>query len=54
MFKTKELRNYQFFVCADWSGGLYATTSMAGARAGAMIAGNWASMAKTGRKGFKQ
>jgi len=52
MFKTKALRDYQFFVCADWSGGLYATTSLAGARPGAMIAGNWAAMAKAGKKGF--
>ena len=54
MFKDAELRNHQFFVCADWTGGLYATTSMAGARAGAMIAGNWASMAKHGKEGFRK
>lgn len=54
MFKTKELRNYQFFVCADWTGGLYATTSLAGARSGATIAGNWASMAKYGKDGFRK
>jgi len=54
MFKTKELRNYQFFVCDDWTGGLYATTSMAGARAGAMIAGNWGSMAKHGIEGYRK
>ena len=54
MFKNAELRNHQFFVCEDWTGGLYATTSMAGARAGAIIAGNWASMAKQGREGFRK
>jgi len=54
MFKNKALRDYQFFVCADWSGGLYATTSLAGARPGAMIAGNWAAMAKAGKKGFEK
>ena len=54
MFKTKELRDYQFSVSADWSGGLYATTSIAGARPGAMIAGNWAAMAKAGKKGFEK
>jgi len=54
MFREKRLREYQFFVSTDWSGGIYATTSMAGSRPGALIAGNWAALAKNGRNGLKK
>lgn len=53
MFKEKKLREYQFFVCTDWTGGIYATTGVAGARNGSNIAGNWAALAKLGRNGLK-
>lgn len=53
MFKEKRLREYQFFVCTDWTGGIYATTGIAGARNGANIAGNWAALAKLGMNGLK-
>jgi sphinganine-1-phosphate aldolase len=42
MYRSKELRRYQYYVFPDWSGGLYASPSMAGSRPGAIIAGAWA------------
>jgi hypothetical protein len=35
----QELRKGQFFACMNWQGGFYATTTMAGSRPGATIAG---------------
>lgn len=35
----------------EWSGGLYVSPSMAGSRAGALIAGAWASMMSLGENG---
>jgi sphinganine-1-phosphate aldolase len=54
LFREKRLREYQFFVCTDWNGGIYTTTCMAGSRPGNVIAGTWASMLKHGYEGYKQ
>lgn len=35
LYRTPELRRHQFFTYADWSGGIYASPSMAGTRPGA-------------------
>jgi len=35
----------------EWSGGLYVSPSMAGSRAGALIAAAWASMMSLGENG---
>lgn len=53
MYRTQELRRYQYYVMTDWAGGVYASPSMAGSRwvqrcimadsrPGAIIAGAWA------------
>lgn len=44
LFREKRLREYQFFVCTEWNGGLYATTCIAGSRAGNVVAGTWAAL----------
>lgn len=52
LYKTKTLRQYQYFISPDWSGGVYGSPSIAGSRAGALIAGAWASMMFVGEKGY--
>jgi len=52
LYRTKKLRSYQYYICPDWSGGVYASPSMAGSRPGALIAGCWASMMRTGEEGY--
>ena len=52
LYRTKELRRYQYYVCPDWSGGVYASPSMAGSRPGALIAGCWASLMRMGEEGY--
>lgn len=52
MYKTKKHRSYQYFVTATWPGGVYASPSMAGSRAGSLIAGTWASLMKQGESGY--
>lgn len=52
LYRTAELRRYQYYVCADWSGGVYASPSMAGSRPGALIAGCWASLMRMGEDGY--
>jgi len=52
MYRSKELRAYQFFVLPDWSGGVYASPTLAGSRPGALLAGCWATMMKEGESGY--
>lgn len=52
LYRNKQLRQYQYFVSPDWTGGVYGSPSMAGSRAGALIAGCWASMMYMGEKGY--
>lgn len=52
LYRSAALRRYQYYVCPDWSGGVYASPSMAGSRPGALIAGCWASLMKMGEDGY--
>jgi len=52
MYRTKELRKYQFFVQPNWVGGIYASPSMPGSRPGTVIAGCWAMLLFFGKNGY--
>jgi len=52
MYKSKELRARQFFIQPDWTGGIYASPTFAGSRAGAIIAACWATMVYFGEDGY--
>ncbi|QUC23118.1 uncharacterized protein UV8b_07359 [Ustilaginoidea virens] len=52
LYRTAELRQYQYYVCPDWSGGVYASPGLAGSRPGALIAGCWASLMTVGEAGY--
>lgn len=50
MYRTPELRRFQYYVYAEWVGGVYASPSMSGSRPGALIAGAWAVLQHVGTK----
>jgi sphinganine-1-phosphate aldolase len=52
LYRNHELRQFQFVAVTEWSGGLYISPSMAGSRAGALIAGAWAAMMSIGENGY--
>lgn len=52
LYRTAKLRSYQYYIEPNWSGGVYASPSMAGSRPGALIAGAWASMMSVGEDGY--
>ncbi|KOS15516.1 plp-dependent transferase [Malassezia pachydermatis] len=54
MYRTEKLRRFQYFVSADWVGGVYASPTLAGSRPGALIAGAWAVMMTMGYDGYLQ
>lgn len=52
LYRTQELRKYQYYVSPDWSGGVYASPGIAGSRPGALIAGCWTSLMRVGEAGY--
>lgn len=52
LYRNTSLRTYQYFISPDWSGGVYASPSIAGSRPGALLAGCWASMLSQGENGY--
>lgn len=52
LYRSAEMRKYQYYVCPDWTGGVYASPNMAGSRPGALIAGCWASLMRLGEDGY--
>ena len=52
LYRTAALRTYQYFIAPNWSGGVYASPSIAGSRPGALIAGCWASLMRVGETGY--
>ena len=52
LYRTSALRTYQYFISPDWSGGVYASPSIAGSRPGALIASCWASLMSLGESGY--
>jgi len=52
MYRDEGLRSYQWFSFPDWPGGIYATPTVGGSRAGGIIAACWAAMLSFGREGY--
>jgi len=52
LYKSKTYRNYQYFSFPDWPGGIYATPTIGGSRAGGILAACWAAMLFFGREGY--
>jgi len=52
LYRSRELRRYQYFAVADWPGGLYVSPGMAGSRSGGLIASTWAAMVTLGEQGY--
>jgi sphinganine-1-phosphate aldolase len=52
IYRNREIRKYQFFVCADWSGGIYGSPTLLGSKSGGPIAAAWAVMKYLGKDGY--
>ena len=52
LYRNGPLRRHQFFVHTDWSGGIYASPTMAGTKPGGPIAAAWAIMNYLGQEGY--
>lgn len=54
LYRTKQLRTYQYYTTSEWPGGLYFSPTFAGSRPGALSAACWAAMVSIGREGYLQ
>lgn len=54
LYRTEELRRYQFFAASDWPGGLYFSPTLSGSRPGGLSAAAWAAMLSMGEKGYRK
>ncbi len=52
MYRDRALYQHQIFMYDDWPGGLYASSTSAGTRPGAPIAGAWAAVTHLGAEGY--
>ncbi|CAE6430482.1 unnamed protein product [Rhizoctonia solani] len=50
MYRSADLRRYQYYLNPGWTGGVYASPSMSGSRPGSLIAGAWAAMQYMGQR----
>ena len=52
LYRTAELRHFQYFAITDWPGGLYNSPTFAGSRPGGLSAACWAAMVSMGESGY--
>lgn len=52
LFRNPELRHCMYFVQTDWTGGIYASPTMAGSRPGGLVAACYASLISVGEEGY--
>ena len=52
LYRSAELRHYQYYTTTEWPGGLYFSPTIAGSRPGALSAACWASMLSIGEEGY--
>ena len=53
LYSRRAFRDAQYFVAPEWTGGIYASPSIAGSRPGALIAACWATMLTVGSDGYR-
>ncbi|KAH9579815.1 Pyridoxal phosphate-dependent decarboxylase [Trypanosoma melophagium] len=52
LYRTMELRSFQFCCVTDWPGGIYCSPAVSGSKPGNVIAGAWAAMIRMGEEGY--
>jgi sphinganine-1-phosphate aldolase len=52
MFKSRDIRKFQYSFKTDWLGGVYATPTISGSRAAAPVVACWATLRFFGRAGY--
>ena len=53
LWKDEKMKHNQYFVVQDWTGGIYASTSLPGSRVGSQIATTWTTLLYHGYESYK-
>lgn len=54
MYRSPKLRECQYYISSDWTGGMYGSPTLAGSRPGALMVGCWATLVNIGKDGYRQ
>lgn len=54
MYRSPKMRECQYYISSDWTGGMYGSPTLAGSRPGALMVGCWATLVHIGRDGYKK
>lgn len=54
MYSDPKYRHAQYFVAPEWPGGIYASPTIAGSRAGSTVAACWATLVSVGKDGYRR
>ena len=54
LYRSKELRQEQYFCYPHWTGGMYSTPTIAGSRPGALSVCAWAALVSVGQEGYQE
>ena len=54
LYRSAQLRRYQYYTATEWPGGLYFSPTFAGSRPGALSAVCWAALVSLGEEGYLQ
>ncbi|EER33656.1 sphingosine-1-phosphate lyase [Candida tropicalis MYA-3404] len=52
MYRDPKLRECQYYISSDWTGGMYGSPTLAGSRPGALVVGCWATLINIGKDGY--
>jgi sphinganine-1-phosphate aldolase len=52
MYKERKFIHYQYYVTADWTGGIAVMPTLAGSRSGGIVAATWAALVQFGVDGY--
>ena len=52
LYRSSDLRKYQYFNFTDWPGGIYFSPGLSGSRSGGIVAATWAAMVSLGESGY--
>ena len=52
MYSSTKYIHHQYFVSADWTGGIFISPTLAGSRSGGVIAATWAALMNHGFNGY--
>ena len=52
MYSSKKFIHHQYYISANWTGGIFVSPTLAGSRSGGIVAATWAALVNHGMEGY--